>query len=67
MNGLTLNQFENSNEFRTILDGHYFEFIVKYKDGNLDLNDSKVKATIKTLKKRGLLWRFYYLFGVWKL
>ena len=55
MNRLTLNQFENSNEFRTILDGHYLEFIIKYKDGNLDLNDSKVKATIKTLKKRGLL------------
>ena len=55
MNGLTLNQFENSNEFRTILDGHYLEFIVKYRDGNLDLTNSKIKATIKILKRRGLL------------
>ena len=44
-----------SSAFKTILDGHYLGFIVKYKDGNLDLNDSKIKATIKILKRRGLL------------
>ncbi len=55
MNKLTLNQFENSNEFRTILDGHYLEFIIKYKDGNLDLTNSKIKATIRILKKQRII------------
>ena len=55
MNGLTLNQFESSNEFKSILDGHYLEFIIKYRDNKLDLSDCKVKATIKILKRRGLL------------
>ena len=59
MNGLTLNQFESSNEFRTILDGHYLEFIREYKDGILDISDSKVRATIRILKRRGLLWNIY--------
>ena len=47
-----------SNEFKVILDGHYLEFIGKYKDGILDLSDCKVRATIKILKRRGLLWKF---------
>ncbi len=55
MNKLTLNQFENSNELKSILNGHYLEFIVKYNDGNLDLTNSKIKATIRILKSRGLL------------
>jgi len=44
-----------SNEFKAILDGHYLEFIIRYKDGNLDLSDCKVRATVKILKRRGLL------------
>ena len=55
MGTLTLNQFESSNAFKSILDGHYLEFIIKYRDNKLDLSDCKVKATIKILKRRGLL------------
>ena len=44
-----------SNEFKAILDGHYLEFISKFRDGSLDLDDCKVRATIKILKRRGLL------------
>ena len=55
MNRLTFNQFENSNAFKSILDGHYLGFIVKYKDGSLDLSDCKIRATIRILKSRGLL------------
>jgi hypothetical protein len=44
-----------SNEFKAILDGHYLEFINKFKDGSLDISDCKVRATVRILKRRGLL------------
>lgn len=44
-----------SNEFKEILDGHYLEFISEFRYGSLNLSDCKVRATIRILKRRGLL------------